>query len=386
MARELAFVLINPYTIGKSRTGGVIGRYIRTGLDLVGARIFGPGKELTEKYAALLRVDEEIDAEQRSILADYVLRTYMPDQQTGRRHRVFMLLFEGENAIERIHEATGKVQYNMSSGRTVRDIYGDYVTNLEGQVMYVEPAVLIGPTAESCRETLHLWGKYSEEDGGIITDAFDLGGEKNIQKTLVLIKPDNFRFPSSRPGNIIDMFSGSGLRIVGAKLHQMSVDEAEEFYGPVRAILEKKFHGSAGEMAYEAISEKYGFQIAESLKESLSDLLGPELANHQFYKIIEFMTGWWAPECGIDGKACPGKSKCLALVYAGENAIDIIRDILGPTDPSKAQPGSVRREYGRDVMVNAAHASDSSENAAREMGIINVEGNNITPLIKQYYP
>ncbi|MGD9874519.1 MAG: nucleoside-diphosphate kinase [Kiritimatiellia bacterium] len=385
MAKELAFVLINPYTIGKSRTGGVIGRYIRTGLDLVGARIFGPSRALTEKYAAMIREDQEVDEDQRDIIADYVLRTYMPDSKNNRRHRVFMLLFEGDNAIDRIREATGKVRYNMTSGRTVRDIYGDYVTGPNGQVLYVEPAVLIGPTAKSCAATLKLWAEYSAKDGGIIADAFDLADD-NIEKTLVLIKPDNFRFPSSRAGNIIDLFSGSGLRIVGAKLHQMSVGEAEEFYGPVREFLRKKFKGSAGEQAYEALSKKFGVAIPESMKEQLGEMFGPLVADHQFYKIIEFMTGWWAPSCGADGKECPGKSKCLALVYAGENAISKIRDILGPTDPSKAQPGSVRKEFGSDVMVNAAHASDSPENAAREMKIIKVEQDTIKKLVQQYYP
>ena len=51
-----------------------------------------------------------------------------------------------------------------------------------------------------------------------------------------------------------------------------------------------------------------------------------------------------------------------------------IRDVLGPTDPSKAPPGSIRREFGQTIMVNAAHASDSEENARREMGIVKVIG------------
>ena len=57
MAKELAFVLINPYTIAKSRTGGVIARYLaRTDLDLVAARMFGPSKELVEKNDYLQKV------------------------------------------------------------------------------------------------------------------------------------------------------------------------------------------------------------------------------------------------------------------------------------------------------------------------------------------
>ena len=62
-----------------------------------------------------------------------------------------------------------------------------------------------------------------------------LPGEKP-QRTLVLIKPDNFRFPTGRPGNMIDFFSRPGLYIVGIKVHRMSVAEALEFYGPVRDI------------------------------------------------------------------------------------------------------------------------------------------------------
>jgi energy-coupling factor transporter ATP-binding protein EcfA2 len=57
------------------------------------------------------------------------------------------------------------------------------------------------------------------------------------QRTLVLIKPENFRFPTGRPGNMIDFFSRTGLFIVGVKVHRMSVAEAVEFYGPVRETL-----------------------------------------------------------------------------------------------------------------------------------------------------
>ena len=55
-----------------------------------------------------------------------------------------------------------------------------------------------------------------------------------------MIKPENFRFPSGRPGNVIDFFSRTGLFIVGIKLHRMSVAQAMEFYGPVREVLRTK--------------------------------------------------------------------------------------------------------------------------------------------------
>ncbi|MGO9003307.1 MAG: nucleoside-diphosphate kinase, partial [Limisphaerales bacterium] len=58
---------------------------------------------------------------------------------------------------------------------------------------------------------------------------------------------------------------------------------------------------------------------------------------------------------------------------------------LGPTDPSKAPPGSIRREFGSTIMVNAAHASDSPENARREMNIVNVGENNFRQIIEETY-
>jgi nucleoside diphosphate kinase len=67
------------------------------------------------------------------------------------------------------------------------------------------------------------------------------------------------------------------------------------------------------------------------------------------------------------------------------DAVSKIRDVLGPTDPAKAPPGSIRKEFGQTIMVNAAHASDSVENAKREMGIVRVEENNFKPLIENFY-
>jgi nucleoside diphosphate kinase len=73
------------------------------------------------------------------------------------------------------------------------------------------------------------------------------------------------------------------------------------------------------------------------------------------------------------------------LVYEGPNAVAKIRDVLGPTDPSKAPPGSIRREFGSSVMVNAAHASDSVENAKREMGIIKPGEDIFRQVIEDFY-
>ena len=109
------------------------------------------------------------------------------------------------------------------------------------------------------------------------------------------------------------------------------------------------------------------------------------MGDEQFNQIVKFMTGCYPPTCAPQDKTRDGPSKCLALVYAGVDAVDKIRNLLGATDPNKAQTGSVRREFGLDVMVNAAHASDSVENAEREIGIIKVEEDLITPWVRKYY-
>ena len=74
-----------------------------------------------------------------------------------------------------------------------------------------------------------------------------------------------------------------------------------------------------------------------------------------------------------------------AVVYEGPDAVAKIRGVLGPTDPRKAPPGTIRRELGQDIMVNAAHASDSVENAKREMGIIKITEDNLKPLVEEFY-
>ncbi len=385
MAMELAFALINPYSIAKSRTGGIIGRFMsRTGLELVGARMFGPSPELVSQYAERLRNDPEKDPRIRNILADYVTRSYAPDATTGKRRRVLMLLFEGENAIERIYKVAGPIRPNMEAGETVRDTYGDFIVGDDGQVRYVEPAVLVAPTPRAAEDTLRLWARYSARDGGMMESAVDVGIE-SVEKTLVLIKPDNFRFPNARPGNIIDLFSRSGLRIIAAKVHRMSVAEAEDFYGPVREVLRTKLNSMVATKVTRMLQQELGIEVPEVLQRHLGDELGPYYGDRQFNQIVQFMTGRWPGECSPAEKSEPGKERCLALVYAGAEAVSKIRGILGPTDPSKAEPGSVRREFGQDIMVNAAHASDSPANAIREMGIIHVEADTISSKIQKYY-
>jgi len=62
-----------------------------------------------------------------------------------------------------------------------------------------------------------------------------------------------------------------------------------------------------------------------------------------------------------------------------------IREVLGPTDPSKAPPGTIRREFGSTIMVNAAARVRFSRKCVREMGIVNIRENNLKPLIENWF-
>ena len=343
MSKELGYVLITPYTLRKSRTGGVLGRLLsRTGLDLVAARMFGPSKELVSEYAELVRNSEDIWPEIRELLPDYIEREFSPSEE-GQVHRVLMLLFEGENAIRKLRDSIGGFEDSIESADTIRGTYGDYIKAHDGTVTYFEPAVLAGPTPEFVKSSLRLWAEYSVADGGVLDNAIRLADDKHVQKTLVIIKPDNFNFPSSRPGNIVDIFSRSGLRMIGAKVLRMSLAEALEFYGPVQPILRDKLGGRAVDQACEVLADEFGFEMPHGVKEALLKTLGPSYGDHKFYSIMNFMTGLWAPDVHGDNVNDEGKVRCMTLVYAGENAVDKIRDILGPTDPSQAAPGSVRK-------------------------------------------
>src|SRR5580693_8913624 len=138
MAEELSYVIINPYTIYKSRTGGVLARLLtRTSLDLVGAQMFAPSQALVEEYAR--NIVTEADPQDRHIqelIRDYVLENLSPDPVTGARERVMMLLFRGESAVRRLCEAVGTFKANFLGGETIRDTYGDMVHNRDGSVRY----------------------------------------------------------------------------------------------------------------------------------------------------------------------------------------------------------------------------------------------------------
>jgi nucleoside diphosphate kinase len=351
---ELSYAIITPYSMRKSRTGGIVGRLIsRTGLDLVGGRMFAPSAELAKRYAETIVT--ETDARHRAtqeLLRDYVLKNFTA-KVDGQRPRVLLLVFRGPDAVGKVHRTVGHIVHERTSGETIRDTFGDYITDDSGKVTYFEPGVLTDFDPKGVERDLKLWADFSDRDGGILDQVINFPGEAKVEKTLVLIKPDNFKFPNLRPGGVIEVFSRSGLHIIGFKVHRMSVAQAEDFYGPVLPVLEQK--------------------------------LGPASGRENWESIVEFMAGWKPTKCPPAKREAPGTEKSIAIVYQGLDAVRKIRDVLGPTDPAKAPPGSIRKEFGQTIMINAAHASDSAENAKREMAIVQIDENNFKPLIENFY-
>ena len=387
MPQQLAYAIITPHSLHKSRTGGIIARLItRSGVELVGARMFAPSAELAQKYSeSIVSAQDGQDRRVQELIRDYVIENFAPEPKSGRRRRVMMLLFQGEDAVRRVRTVVGNFSPHRRGGQTIRDTYGDLVLDANDEVRYFEPAVLAAPSLDEAIAKLKLWARYSDTEGGVLDQVISYAPDEQSERTLVLLKPDNFKFATGRPGNMIDFFSRTGLFIVGIKVHRMSTAQAMEFYGPVREILRTKLKSVVATRAKEVLEKELGFAIGGSESQQLGELLGPLLGENQFENIVRFMAGRSPSECEPAQMTQPGTEKCIALVYEGVNAVAKIRDVLGPTDPTKAPPGSIRREFGSNIMINAAHASDSAENAKREMRIVNVAENNFRQIIEGFY-
>ena len=127
-----------------------------------------------------------------------------------------------------------------------------------------------------------------------------------IERTLSIIKPD--AVAKNAIGQIVARFEAAGLKIAAAKLVQLPRAEAEQFYGVHKA--------------------------------------------RPFFKdLVEFM---------ISGPV-------FVQVLEGENAIAKNRELMGATDPKKADAGTIRADFADSIDANAVHGSDAAETAANEI-------------------
>lgn len=128
------------------------------------------------------------------------------------------------------------------------------------------------------------------------------------EKTFSIIKPNAVK--KGVIGDIINQFEKNGLRVGAAKLAMLSKDKCELFYAEHK---ERPFFG----------------------------------------ELVSFMTS----------------GPVLLMCLVGENAIAKNREIMGATDPKKAEPGTIRAKHGDSVGENAVHGSDSPASATRELAI-----------------
>ncbi len=129
-----------------------------------------------------------------------------------------------------------------------------------------------------------------------------------MERTLVLLKPDAVQ--RRLVGRIISRIEEKGLKIVGLKMVRVSRELAEKHYAEHR---EKPFY--------------------------------PEL--------VSFITS--AP--------------VVAMVVEGPKAVEVVRKMMGKTNPLEAEPGTIRGDFGLSVTMNLIHGSDSPASAAREIAL-----------------
>jgi nucleoside-diphosphate kinase len=127
-----------------------------------------------------------------------------------------------------------------------------------------------------------------------------------MQKSLVILKPDCLA--NKHVGNVIDRFEKAGFDIVGTKMIRLSSEVLRSHYAHV--------------------------------------------ADKPFYPEIE---------------AFMSSTPVIVLALQGNDVVAKIRDLLGPTDSRKAAKGTIRGDYGTEMMKNVVHASDSDENARIEL-------------------
>src|SRR5437773_8691983 len=111
MSQELAYVIITPSSLHKSRTGGILARLIsRTGLEMAAARMFGPGPELIQEYLkVIISANDPHDRRIQELIRDYILQNQSPDPKTKRRRRLMMLVFQVEHAVRNVRSVVGNI-------------------------------------------------------------------------------------------------------------------------------------------------------------------------------------------------------------------------------------------------------------------------------------
>ena len=372
MQKELTYVVITPYSLIKSRTGNIIARLMSfSGCDLVGVRMMRPSDEFVDKYIRRLK-NLNIDRRLEKALVDYIDQNLRRENILGQPNRCLFLLFEGKDAVEKIYNVVGELTTEAESEAirgTIRGTYCDFITTPDGKVRYFEPAVLVPTNLNYAKSVLELFAQFGFNDSGIYEECAE--GET----TMVILKPDNFFKHSVRPGNMIDMFAKTGLRIVGARMVRMSAAQGEQFYGFLRDMFRRTLKDRVAQKIRQGIEGLFGFEITAEEYNAMATMIAEKNAAYEFSQIVKYMTGVDPSTLSSEDRNKPGKHSALAVLYRGNSAVGKIRERLGESDPAKAAAGTIRSDFGQNILQNAAHASDSVQRAIHERKIIGLYEN-----------
>ncbi|MFW6456760.1 MAG: hypothetical protein ACOC0A_00550 [Planctomycetota bacterium] len=283
--QELAYALITPYSLHKSRTGGIIARLMWADVRMVAARMYAPepGSDFIQKYCdAIYDPDEEhISLRYQKMLIQYILENFGRTNVRGISNRMMVIVFQGPNAKREIVNATGHISPDVR-GDDVRGTFGDFIVDdpteeclvkareysaeemerypalKEVEVeprenCFFEPAVLTGVTPDMTREHLQIFKEHAYSDGGYVLDALDGLEPSTLETSMVILKPESFRRRNPLPGNLIDFFARTGMFITGTKIVQLTVDQAREFYGAKLPQFRKQLKGMVAEKAREIV-------------------------------------------------------------------------------------------------------------------------------------
>ena len=374
MKKELTYALITPYSLLKSRTGGIISRLLSlSDLELVGARMYTPSDKFLDEYIKTIET-QKMKTVWKNAMIDYVNSMLRKNNKLGIANRAMLLLFEGKNAVDVLHNNVIGSASDPLRGNTIRGTYGDSIRSSDGKVEYFEPAVLTSADKAANINQLKLFAKYSLSDGGILEKAVKFPKNKKPETSLIILKP--FEKHDPRTGNIIDMISRTGFYMVGVKLLDLSTKQAEEFYGPVKdffsSSFDDKFKPKLVENLRASLDQKdFSFELTDEIMNKMADQMKKPTVEGEFGNILQYMTGRTPSAFAETKKTIDGKQTiCIAILYQGINTIKTIRELLGATDPKKAKYSSIRRFYGLDILRNAVHASDSPASVIRERKII----------------
>ncbi len=374
MKKELTYALITPYSLLKSRTGGIISRLLSlSDLELVGARMYTPSDKFLDEYIKTIET-QKMKTVWKNAMIDYVNNMLRKNNKLSMANRAMLLLFEGKNAVDVLHNNVIGSASDPLRGNTIRGTYGDSIRSSDGKVEYFEPAVLTSADKAANINQLKLFAKYSLSDGGILEKAVKFPKNKKPETSLIILKP--FEKHDPRTGNIIDMISRTGFYMVGVKLLDLSTKQAEEFYGPVKdffsSSFDDKFKPKLVENLRASLDQKdFSFELTDEIMNKMADQMKKPTVEGEFGNILQYMTGRTPSAFAETKKTIDGKQTiCIAILYQGINTIKTIRELLGATDPKKAKYSSIRRFYGLDILRNAVHASDSPASVIRERKII----------------